>query len=63
MLDNFWVCLILQVVFSFIESVIYKHICNALISDCPSNDKKLDSKDNLISWNYTTVFWSGSKKR
>ena len=35
----------LQVVFFFIELVIYKCICNAMISDCPSNDQIGDSKD------------------
>ena len=38
----------LQAAFSFIELVIYKRICNALISDCPSNDQKCDNKDNLV---------------
>ena len=47
----------LQAIFFFIELVIYKHICNALIRDCPSNDKKWDSKDNLLSWNDTIVSW------
>ena len=30
----------LQAVFFLIESVVYKRICNVLISDCPSNDQK-----------------------
>ena len=30
----------LEAVFFFIEFVIYKHTCNALISDCPNNDQK-----------------------
>ena len=38
----------LQAAFSFIELVIYKRICNALISDCPSNNQKCDNKDNLV---------------
>ena len=38
----------LQAVFFFIELVIYKRICNALISDYPSNDHKCDNKDNLV---------------
>ena len=38
----------LQAAFFFIELVIYKRICNALISDCPSNNQKCDNKDNLV---------------
>ena len=45
----------LQIVFLFIELVIYKFICNALISDCTFNDQKLNIKGNLSSWNYRTV--------
>ena len=45
----------LQAVFFFIELVIYKRICNALISDCPSNDQKCDNKDNLVLLNYPVV--------
>ena len=55
MLDGSEFVLFLQVVFFFIELVIYKLICNALICNCPSNDVKRDSKDNLLSWNYTIV--------
>ena len=39
----------LQAVFLFIQLVIYMRICNTLISDCPSNDQKSDSKGNLFS--------------
>ena len=46
---------VFQAVFSFIELVIYKSICNALTSDCPFNHQKWDSRDNLLSWNYTIV--------
>ena len=45
----------LEAVFFFIEFVIYEHTCNALISDCPNNDQKCDSKGNLLSWNYPIV--------
>ena len=36
----------LQAAFFLIELAIYKGICNALTSDCLSNDQKWDSKDN-----------------
>ena len=38
----------LQAVFFFIELVIYKCICNALISDDPSNDQKMRQQRQLI---------------
>ena len=49
MLDSFWVCFVLTDCIFFIEVVIYKRVCNAVMSDCPSNDKKYDSKDNWVS--------------
>ena len=38
-----------MVVFFFIELIVYKRICIALITDCPSNDQKWGSKDNSLS--------------
>ena len=32
----------------FIELIIYECFCNALISDCPSNDQKWDSKKQMF---------------
>ena len=36
--------------FSFIKLVIYEFTCNGQISDNPSNDKKWDSSNKLLSW-------------
>ena len=41
----------LQAVFFFIELVIYKRICNALIIDCLSNNQK---------WKELTTFYNGT---
>ena len=38
----------LQAVFFFIELTIYKCICNALSSDCPSDDQKSNNKDLFV---------------
>ena len=45
----------LQAVFFFIELVVFKRICKTLVYNCTSNDQKWNSKDNLLSWNYTIV--------
>ena len=62
MLDNSEFISFLKAVFYFIELVMYKPICNSLIRDCPSNDQKCDNKDNLLSWNYTTLMKMTVKK-
>ena len=51
----------LKIVTFFIGLLIHK--CNALISDCPSNDPKWDSNDNLLSWNYTIMLWKTTVKK
>ena len=44
----------LQAVFFFIELVIYKRICNALIIDCLSNNQK---------WKALTTFYNGTVRQ
>ena len=53
---------VLQADFFFIELVMYKRICAAIISGCPSNYEKWDSNDNSLTWYYGIVFWKGSEE-
>ena len=45
MLGGSWFALFLQAIL-FVEMVICKRICYAVISNCPSDNQKWDSKDN-----------------
>ena len=57
MLDGSKFILQLQGVFFFIELDVYKCISSTLIRNCPSNEQKLDNKDNVLSQNYTMMLW------
>ena len=53
---------VLQADFFFIELVIYKRICAAIISGCPSNYEKWDSNDNALTWYYAIVLWKDNEE-